>query len=759
MKKSQVVYPLFMAIFAFFAIFLLSACGAPLRVPAVERAGATLTWENTGAYRYQVVLDELEVETTAPSFDMMPYLDTGTHTVKVKSLARPGSLTKSDSDFSEPIEFEVGSDLLTPTGLVVSEELNTVTATFDEVEYAESYTLKIEKEGVETKFISLTSTSVAIQTYLKQAGTYQISVRAETGDLDGDGIHISAYSDSVECINSVVLAAPEIKSFIKNGSAYDLRWAPVECATSYVVSVLGSDKTIETTGTSANLFTIEGGLPDLDIQVAFVQAVAEGLYKASDFSDGRICYGNNSSKTQFAALEVDFFKSNMSGDTTFDFNIGSAEELNDLMYFAILYRIGEINFYFDGTFGSGDINSKAQKISAAINEFPEIMALSRGVSSDYNGMITVTLDFTNPSSPSLVSEGNIEVNQVDMGEKLNSFGAASRAEDFTDFAIWEREKQINVYTSEQLFQVVAAGYKPILIEKSPAKKMWDIACNILKDIIDDSMTDYQKTLAIFEWVCYNNTYDRNLLDNLSALEYEQSQLGNSSADEARYDEITCLIRSYKAFYIEGMLLDDGVAVCDGIAKTFALLCNIEGIESYKVNGVAGGNGVTPSYGDPYPSSFGGHAWNKVALDIDDDGDKEWYTVDCTWNDYYYSSGISKYTEILTHSYFLITDDSILWSDTNRIGTHYEEGPLKDVSDTAFDYHTFTTFDIEGTEFDLYVNEASEIETLLDFLKDNFEYFEIKVDKDLDSTVVSNLSGYVCMAVEETADYYVVVVYK
>lgn len=48
---------------------------------------------------------------------------------------------------------------------------------------------------------------------------------------------------------------------------------------------------------------------------------------------------------------------------------------------------------------------------------------------------------------------------------------------------------------------------------------------------------------------------------------------------------------YESFYIEGVLTDtDYLAVCDGMSKTFSLLCNIEGIPCVRVIGSAGSGG-------------------------------------------------------------------------------------------------------------------------------------------------------------------------
>ena len=56
----------------------------------------------------------------------------------------------------------------------------------------------------------------------------------------------------------------------------------------------------------------------------------------------------------------------------------------------------------------------------------------------------------------------------------------------------------------------------------------------------------------------------------------------------------------------------------------------------------------------------GHAWNKVHIDIDGDEQKEWFTIDCTWDDA--TSGTEEY---LKHQYFMIPD--------SYLAERYEDG--------------------------------------------------------------------------------------
>ena len=93
-------------------------------------------------------------------------------------------------------------------------------------------------------------------------------------------------------------------------------------------------------------------------------------------------------------------------------------------------------------------------------------------------------------------------------------------------------------------------------------------------------TDLEKVFYVHEWLVQNIAYDREHL-----------------SDDVQDDH-----------NLRGALLD-GTAVCDGYAKTYALVLRKLGITGVLVT-----------------SKDIGHAWNMVELD------GNWYQVDCTWDD-------------------------------------------------------------------------------------------------------------------------------
>lgn len=155
--------------------------------------------------------------------------------------------------------------------------------------------------------------------------------------------------------------------------------------------------------------------------------------------------------------------------------------------------------------------------------------------------------------------------------------------------------------------------------------------------------------------------------------------------------------SYTGWYLEGMFLQNGQAVCDGISKAFALLCGIENIDCYKANGYAYGN------------SKEGHAWNKVKLG------ENWYGVDCTWNDVENANG----KDVLTHRYFLVSDGIL-----GKNSEHVETFPLLHTA-TSYDYFANTKVTILGQEYDMIIEDLSEAAVLLNHLYENYSNFEVK----------------------------------
>lgn len=277
------------------------------------------------------------------------------------------------------------------------------------------------------------------------------------------------------------------------------------------------------------------------------------------------------------------------------------------------------------------------------------------VSADGNGRITYSVSFLSEMSPvGMYKPDDMSDRYPDVDGSFTHYSETGRGEDGV-LPIDKLQYTIEVATSNQLYYAVINGYRPLPAAGSVAESVYNAAKAALNAIIDDTMTDAEKALAIYDWLAVNVSYD------------------NQVAADASVDNIG----SYNAFYLEGVFTD-GVAVCDGIAKAFALMCGMEGIHAYKVMGVS--RAVSPAVG---------HTWNAVVID------GYFYYVDATWANLEITVGNDKF-EAVDYEYFLMS-----LSETEARRVLYGEYPATPTDSYRFAYEIATG---EGTDF---VIEADE----------------------------------------------------
>lgn len=254
-----------------------------------------------------------------------------------------------------------------------------------------------------------------------------------------------------------------------------------------------------------------------------------------------------------------------------------------------------------------------------------------------------------------------------------------RASTFDDFKYKERLNTINVTTSDQLFFAFEHGYKPIVEANSPAQKMLNKAKNVARRIMDDTMTDLQKVKAIYSYLVSNVAYDYGIVNLTSA-----NRLAFSKCS---------------SYYMEGVF-DYGVAVCDGISKAFCVLTGLEDIKCVRVTST-------------------NHAWNKVYIDVNGNGQKAWFGTDATWGNQGINYTEGEQGEYLTLEDFLFTDEQktsrgqtgLNYADTNSNSTT-EENP--------FEYFYFDEKENESCDF--VIQSDTELNALIEYLKENISKF-------------------------------------
>lgn len=261
----------------------------------------------------------------------------------------------------------------------------------------------------------------------------------------------------------------------------------------------------------------------------------------------------------------------------------------------------------------------------------------------------------------------------------------------TKLPIDEKTESAKVSNSNELYRAVSCGQKPIFADDNSGialKKLYDEARDVLTTYVSDDMSDYEKVAAIYDWIVNVVDYD-----------YAASQLQGDDTSK------------YNAFYLEGVF-NDHRAVCDGKSKAFALLCGMENIKAVRVVGYADKNLKDRDLSSKKVLASIGHAWNKVLIDADDDGVKEWYVVDTTWGDVAVknegaSGGVYEY---LNYAYFLKTDEDI--KDTHIAKTY------NPIANTDVNVYKKTVIKVGSASFDLYVESVVELEEIVAYSKAN-----------------------------------------
>ena len=225
--------------------------------------------------------------------------------------------------------------------------------------------------------------------------------------------------------------------------------------------------------------------------------------------------------------------------------------------------------------------------------------------------------------------------------------------DFNDFYIENLPKTYNVSTTNQLLYVVEHGYKPICSGK--ALDIYNKAKAILRDIISDDMNDLEKIEAIYKYLVANVQYDHLVLSAPNTWEH------------------------YDSYFMEGVF-NNQKAVCDGIAKSLVLLCNIEGIKCVEVSG-------------------NNHAWCEVKIN------NRWYVIDATHG----NLGVSGYEfTVFDFSEFLI-------SQATKQEKGYTSHEFENIRcEKDFNYLRYKTVTFNDEELSFVVHNADDLEKLFEY---------------------------------------------
>lgn len=351
--------------------------------------------------------------------------------------------------------------------------------------------------------------------------------------------------------------------------------------------------------------------------------------------------------------------------------ITSKEELKNLILFVLENKIAEIKFY------AGYATPETVKKDVSdVRDCVEESGIIPGYSLETSGNeFTIKFRFFADEAGLIPTVNSPEYDAPDgfMDAVQNTYSKPHYDDNVKkerNFYIDSVKETMSVSTSNMLYKAVAWGYKPVFMgsQAENLKQIYDNAKDALSYIVSDEMSEYEKVHAIYDYIIYNVRYDHDC-----ANAEDKYVSGNLSLNEKM---------KYYGYYLEGIFLDkfykkDMHAVCDGKSKAFVLMCGIEGITAVRISGKASSDG----------QNFGGHAWNKVLLDLNGTGDKEWYFVDTTWGDVGDDS-----KEFLSHAYFLLSDDEVKNTHVENPGHDYPKAEGK------FDYYAHETYTSSGTEY-------------------------------------------------------------
>lgn len=235
-------------------------------------------------------------------------------------------------------------------------------------------------------------------------------------------------------------------------------------------------------------------------------------------------------------------------------------------------------------------------------------------------------------------------------------------------------KSITVYNSEELFWAVEHGYIPLFNNTDSslkAKNIYNIARTICLNEVNDIMDNFEKSRQLFDYLESIITYDYYV---------------------AEYSETTYPTWiKYSVYFLDGVFLNDGVAVCDGFSKAYSLLGGIERVPIIRSSGVY--NGST------------GHAWNYVQLN------DLWYLVCPTWakisvnksdiNIYKSNFAVHHYDSFLTSKNYF-ADNGMAFTDDN-----FPE-IIKETSPYSENLAMIDTFIYNGNTYNFYIDSYDKL---------------------------------------------------
>ena len=664
--------------------------------------------------------DDILLDETG-TINITSYLqNAGLHNFMVKACAIDNEFLKDSSINS--ISHVVYKQLNNVKNIDVNNSTaGTYILSFDRVIMAGGYNINISKVDEDySAEINSISNIVDISNYIRESGTYTICVKA-VPDVDDEyysesetSIYELTKRETLSHVTNIVIEKDRTEDEI------NLSWDSVENATYYEIKIYynkNNSKVLkkeitaqQSTSLSVNLVSSENLAIDKEgSYIVEIRAIGDEIYESSSIITSVY---NHQMETV-----GDFERNKLNvGEDSFTYKVEDAQTLKNLLWHHYLYNNQtwaydtidyNLKIYCDKdlTELAEQVEDVEEEVKNASTKVEKMSVLATALLGQYKELLSYNTTFG--SSICVAEQGNIYIfsyqtnvgetqktettnkvytTNVGCGEKLDVVDTEVSGKRLGDheFAIDSRES-VEVTTTEQLFIALQYNKKPNFVGNSlVAEAVYENARYVLRQICTDSMTDYEKVLNIYNFLTKRVAWNidaesslTNVNDNADMQElYLESILYNSSESNGLF---TILNSENDSNNLAVSDLNEFVGISSlsqGISKAFVVLCSIEGIDSIKINGTLEGKD---------------YSWNKVYIDANADGTKEWYAIDLgaaiknaiEVNENQYQVG--------SHQYFLIKDIDI---DAIEINHHHRLGDISYNAVTEFNYYSSQEYQIE-----------------------------------------------------------------
>ncbi len=457
-----------------------------------------------------------------------------------------------------------------------------------------------------------------------------------------------------------------------------------------------------------------------------IATVNDGIVTGVKYGRTDIIAEDTLGNAEKITVTVEFLVSSNSGYDFFAvtddtvYKVESTYEANRLIDLAIMSHIGELTLDFSPM--GPDI--RPVEDFDIDTEFGNHISIAKKYYSNKPQVLYIEIEYESTAASNAIAQtpqntytaianGNMVIR---LDKIANS--AYKRADDFEGFKINELTETMDVYNSEELWWALEQGYKPkFAFESSKAELFYERAKMILRDIITEDMNDFEKVIAITEYLTDAVSYD-----------YDAFRLINRPEDD---------VTTNMCYYLEGVF-ERGRAVCDGKSKAFVVFCAIEGIPCVR------------DFGSD-PAGGAGHAWNYVYIEGD------WYMVDTTGTDAQdpLGSGIANFfgknVEFMSYEMLFNSVDAhssdYIYSTVFGSITGAASGDV--LTDEVF------MNEIYGSNVDFYINSKAEIDAVTELILTTTlcdeAVLSIKIADELKGKEVAGYIDAKCDAVNPDAE--------